>query len=715
MLRLLRPPRLASEDLTQRARTFHRVVLVVIGVSNLCFAILALARPELRPRLLVYFFAIDLPGFLLLALNRRGRTRLASGLFVTSMLSLVTIGALSAGGVRSPGVGLYFVFVLLAGQLLGLRAGVATAVICAGLGLGLVLLEATGKLPPRTAQYDAVALWLINAIYMGLALALMRLATQSIESALHRAEAELAERQVAERERERLVIDLKERVKELTLLHSAARLLQPTRAFEPAVLEQLVASMPAAWMHPECCVARIVYRELDVRSPGWRESPWQLRASFDTGSSKGTIEVAYLEQRPEQAQGPFLAEEAALLRSLVEMLAAYLDYHEAEAQRRELERQLRHAQKMDALGKLAGGIAHDFNNILMAMGFNVELARQDVPAHSPAREYLDEMLQAHERAKEMVKQILLFARKQEPERKLLELDRVVQEALKLLRATLSARVTIGSSCELGLPPVLADASQIHQVLMNLGTNAGHAMQEHGGDLSVELSRATISDARVIPGAQLTPGTYVCVTVRDTGMGMSHEVLDRLFEPFFTTKGYHGTGLGLSVVHGIVREHRGAITVRSEIGRGSSFTIYLPAAEHAQDPQLAPESALQSGHGERIMYVDDEPSIVLVVTRLLERLGYVCVGFTDARAALQAFKADPRAYDAVITDGAMPVLTGPQMAAQMRALRPDLPIALASAHSDDPGLGDRAGIAVRIAKPPSVGELARALRTMLDAT
>ena len=578
MLAWLRPPELDSDERTQRARTFHQVASLTIAISNLCFLVLALTRPALHERLLAYVLGVDLPTLLLLALNRRGRTRLASGLFVVSLVLLITLGALRAGGIRSPGVGMYFVFVLIAGLLLGHRAGVTTAIACSCLGLGLVALELLGQLPERTVEYDAPTLWGINAIYMALVLFLVRGATRTVTSALQRAEAELRERRAAERERERLITQLRERVAELKLLHATAQLLQRDRPFEPAVLEQLVALIPAGFMRGERCEARITYRELDAHTPGWRESRWLLRESFAASAGKGAIEVAYPAPPPSEADGAFPSDERALLRSLVEMLVAYLDYNDARAQRHELERQLRHAQKLDALGQLAGGIAHDFNNILMAMSFNIDLALAELPARTGAHDYLDEVQRAQSRAQELVKQILLFARKQESERAVLELAPVVQEALELLRATLPANVQVRFSCEPDLPHVLADPGQIHQVMMNLGTNAGFAMNEHGGVLSVDLTAATLVERASASCAGLAPGRYVCLAVRDTGTGMSNEVLERLFEPFFTTKGPRGTGLGLSVVHGIVRDHRGGIVASSELGRGSVFRIYLPAHE-----------------------------------------------------------------------------------------------------------------------------------------
>jgi signal transduction histidine kinase len=601
MRRLFEPPSFASDALTQRARTFHRVALLTMAIPSACFVVLALTQPELRPRLLVYALCIVAPGLALLALNRRGHTHLASVLLVGGLVALITAMSLRAGGIRSPGVGVYLVFVLMAGLLLGHRAGIVTAVVCAGLGLGLVVMEKVGVLPERAVHYTPFTLWTIGAIYMGVVIVLLRLATGVVEAALKRAEDELAVRRAAEQERERLLRDLEQRLQE---------------------------------------------------------------------------------QR------------------------------EAEARRRVLEGHLRRAQKMDALGTLAGGIAHDFNNLLMVIGINVEVVLKDLPEGSDAREPLVEVLQAYRRAGDLVRRILLFSRKEEPARSVVELQPVMQEALKLLRSSLPAMVEIDAKYEADLPPVLIDTGQIHQVVMNLGTNAAHAMGEQGGVLSVRVGRVASAAATSGPLVALGPGEYLCIRVSDTGVGISPDLLERVFEPFFTTKGVKGTGLGLAVVHGIVREHGGAVTVKSELGVGTTFELYLPVADTAAKQAPADEDAAPTGRGERIMYVDDEPAVVLAAERLLQRLGYACIGFTDSRAALRAFAADPAAFDAVITDGAMPGMTGRQLAGALRAIRPDVRVALASAYGEMIDDANDAGFALRIAKPPGVSELARALRTLL---
>ena len=718
MRALLIPPRFASEEETQRARLVHYVTTRTTAIAVVALVAIMLLQSGVALRATVSIAAIALLAVVLLDVNRSGRTALAGAGLVAGLVALVTAFAPSAGGVQSPGVSMYFVFVLLAGLLLGQRGGVITAVACGAIGLVFVVLEISGGTARPDPVYSPVTLWLLNCMYMAVVLVLLRLATDAMAKALARAESELAERRVSEQrlalaleERERLLRSLGERVKELGLLHAAARLLQNERPFDRGVLEELVGLMRQAW--PQSYAARVVYRGIEVTTPDWRATPWRLAAPFSTADGDGTVEVAYLEERAPAVEGVFLAEERALIDSLADMLTAYLEQQIGEQRRRGLESQLRQAQKMEALGTLAGGIAHDFNNILTAIGGNAELAAGDVGPDHPARVCLDEIGKAHGRAKDLVRRILLFSRAHEPQRKVIPLLPVVEEAMTLLRASLPAMIEIRVTHEADLPLASVDATQVHQIIMNLGTNAAHAMREHGGTLSVHLDRVEITDVAAAPAADLTPGVYVRVAVRDTGAGMSPAILERLFEPFFTTKGLEGTGLGLSVVHGIVRDHHGAIAVESEVGRGTMFRVYFPASSaRATQDEVAARHA-PSRKGGHVMYVDDEEAIVFLMSRMLERIGYRVTGFTDAHDALQAFRMNPRGFDAVITDLAMRGSTGLELAREMCAIRPDVRIALASGYADNKEADAReSGIALVIRKPADLDTLDRALDTLV---
>jgi signal transduction histidine kinase len=461
-----------------------------------------------------------------------------------------------------------------------MRAGVIVATVCGLVSLGLVALEVTGRLPVQAVVYAPEARWLLTCMYIGVVLVLLQLATGAMKRALDRAEAELGERREVERSRELALFSLSERVKELRLLHAASRLLQGDRPLDRALCAELVAMMPQAWQHPACCEARITFGDIDERTPGWRDTPWQLSAAFSTISGSGVVAVAYTENPARAGEEVFLDEERDLITSLAEMVSSAIDRAHVERRRRTLEQQLRQSQKMEALGTMAGGVAHDFNNILTAIGGNASMAREDLQPGHPATESIVEIQQAHARAVDLVRRILTFSRKQDSHKTSVNLAPVIDEAVKLLRVSLPKHISITTEYAADLPAVLADSTQVHQIVMNLGTNASHAMKAGRGSLSITLNGVTFRDRDEMPAVELRPGGYLRLDIADTGSGIPPEIVERLFEPFFTTKGDAGTGLGLSVVFGIVREHGGAITVQTAVGEGTTFSVYLPVTSAA---------------------------------------------------------------------------------------------------------------------------------------
>jgi PAS domain S-box-containing protein len=389
-------------------------------------------------------------------------------------------------------------------------------------------------------------------------------------------------------------------------------------------------------------------------------------------------------------------------------------------QRKKLEAQFLTTQRLESIGTLAGGIAHDFNNILTAITGNTKLAITDIEASHPIQTHLREIEKAGLRATELVRQILTFSRKQEALRKALKLEDIVAEALRLLRATLPAQIEMHTQVE-NVPDIAADATQIHQVLINLGTNAAHAMGDQGGLLSVHIDTVTLDDATIANerthGAHLALGTYVRMRVSDTGTGMDEATRERIFEPFFTTKPPgHGTGLGLSVVHGIMRSHEGSISVTSEVGRGSTFCLlFPPTTEVPVVEQIVRQQ--NSGGGKHILYVDDEEALVFLTTRVLERLGYRVTGRTDAKQALNDFRADPMQFDAIVSDLSMPGMTGPELARAMMGIRPDIPIVLTSGYVRDEDLKIVRELKIRdlVLKPNTVEDLGDTLHRVLTKT
>ena len=411
----------------------------------------------------------------------------------------------------------------------------------------------------------------------------------------------------------------------------------------------------------------------------------------------------------------------------------------AEAARAEIEGQLRESQKMEALGTLAGGVAHDFNNIVAAIVGNVELARQDVGPGHPALESLEEIRKASRRARDLVQQILAFGRRQVLERKVISLAPAIDESVRLLRSTLPAGVDLQVECAPDAPEVLADATQIEQVLLNLCSNAWQAMQTQNrpGAIKVRLTKHGVEGApylgleRRSKGERipLRQGRYACLTVADNGPGMDRATRSRIFEPFFTTKPRgEGTGLGLSVVHGIVHDHEASIVVQSVPGEGATFRIYFPAAaqpasEQSPTPEtLAADAAntlVLQGEGRHILYIDDDDAIVFLMTRLLLRQGYRVSGHTDAQAALAAVRADPGGFDLVVTDYNMPGTSGLEVARALREIRADLPVALASGYITEElrEKAPAAGVRELIYKPDTVEEfcqtVARLVNTLPD--
>jgi two-component system, cell cycle sensor histidine kinase and response regulator CckA len=392
---------------------------------------------------------------------------------------------------------------------------------------------------------------------------------------------------------------------------------------------------------------------------------------------------------------------------------------QAEAVRQKLEAQLWQAQKMEALGTLAGGVAHDFNNILSAITGNAELAKQDIAPDHPAATSINEIRKASERAKFLVQQILAFSRKQTSERVSIALQPVVEECTAMLRATLPANVELCVHCEGDTPNVLADANQIHQVLLNLGTNAWHALAGRSGRIDITLEPALIETEVAQQHANLCAGRYACLRVTDSGVGMDESTLVRIFEPFFTTKAVgEGTGLGLSVVDGIVKSHEGAIRVTSKPGAGSTFELLFPAANEASRVS-AGSSAPQtiSGGGRRILYLDDDEALVSLTVKLLKRNGYHAVGYTEPKQALAVFHANPAQFDLLVTDYSMPGTSGIQVVKQIKQLRPDLPVILASGYvtEDLKQSAREAGVRHVISKPQTVTELCEIVQRTLAET
>jgi len=383
----------------------------------------------------------------------------------------------------------------------------------------------------------------------------------------------------------------------------------------------------------------------------------------------------------------------------------------------ELEKRAAQSQRLEAIGALAGGIAHDFNNLLFPIFGLSELLLEDLPQNSQEHGQVAEIFKAAQRAGDLVKQILSFSRQTDQEKVPVKIQSVLMEAIQLLRATIPANIEIRQSIQKECRLVMADPTNLHQIVVNLVTNAYHAVENNSGHIAIELHEVQLGEEDVA-GTNLSPGHYARLTVSDTGYGISPENISRIFEPYFTTKKQgKGTGLGLSVVYGIVKEHNGDIRIYSELGKGTTINVYLPLLTtcEAQPVIEQPDAyAVGSGH---ILLVDDEQAIVRLVNTMLERMGYQVQGCTDSAKALQLFKADPDGFDLLITDMTMPKMTGLQLAESVMAIKPDMPIILCTGFSEKltPEKVRALGIKGFIMKPVVRSELARTIRTILDKT
>jgi signal transduction histidine kinase len=380
------------------------------------------------------------------------------------------------------------------------------------------------------------------------------------------------------------------------------------------------------------------------------------------------------------------------------------------------ERQLQQVLKIQAIGTLAGGIAHDFNNILFPIVGYTELTMDEVPDDSVAHNNLEEVLKAAHRAKDLVQQILTFSRQSGQERKPVKVQLIIKEALQLLRASIPASIEIINKIDDNCHPVMGDATQIHQVIMNLCTNAYQAMQDKGGTLEVNLSEVYIGYEETAKKIGMQPGKHLQLLVRDEGCGMDAVVLGRIFEPYYTTKEQgKGTGLGLSVIHGIVKNHRGDISVTSSPGKGTTFKVYLPITEDAEIAnELEPSNGTVKGN-ERILLIDDEEQIVSMEQQMLENLGYEVTARTDSTEALKEFSLQPQNFDLVITDMTMPQMTGDELAQKLLNIKPDIPVILCTGFNEDI-TEEKAlsmGIQKFVMKPVIKNDLATTIRTVLD--
>lgn len=434
-------------------------------------------------------------------------------------------------------------------------------------------------------------------------------------------------------------------------------------------------------------------------------------------TERKTVEAAL--QRAHMELERLVAARTAELEKTVERLQREIvDRKQAEAALHASQTTIRQMQKMEAIGQLAGGIAHDFNNILTAIMGNAALAHQKLGADHPAQPHLDRVLEAGQRATGVVQQILTFTRQNEFTRTVVALAPMVKEVMGLLRATLPAGVELTTTIAPDTPSILADATQLHQVLMNLCTNAWHALGEHPGTIAIDVELVQVTQPLRTLHTLLPAGRYARLSVRDSGCGMSQETIERIFDPFFTTKPVgQGTGLGLSVVHGIVQGHDGGIVVESHLGLGTTFHLHFPAIEVEAERaggEVEPTPTLERS-GCRLLYLDDEEMLVDLVKNLLEPRGFQVTGFTRAQEAIEAVTKSPHAFDVLVTDFNMPGMSGVDVAGLVGTIRPDLPVILVSGYLTP--MAHEAALASNVReivyKPTMLQDIQRVVARLLD--
>ena len=464
----------------------------------------------------------------------------------------------------------------------------------------------------------------------------------------------------------------------------------------------------------------LTMRVPEITHPEDRERDWEAFQNVVNGRAKNyRIEKRYVRKDDTIA---WVNVNMTVIRDLsgqpMQTIATIEDITErkrAEEEKQALEAQLRQGQKMEAVGTLAGGIAHEFNNILgIILGYS-ELARDDIPEWNPAWFHLDEIQAATLRAKDAVLQLLAFSRKTEENHQPLNLAPVVKEAIKFLRSSIPTNIEIRQNIAEGCHKVIADPTQIHQIILNLSTNAAHAMEETGGILEFSLQNITLDGSTQDSDSKLQPGEYVMFQVSDTGCGIPAETLDRIFDPYFTTKKVgKGTGMGLSVVHGIIEAHGGSIQVKSSPGIGTTFKILFPATKEESILAMEIEEELPTGN-ERILFIDDEQSMAKLGRLILEILGYKVQTETDPRKALELFASNPEQFDLIMTDTTMPGMTGDQLIKEILKIRPGMKTILCTGYSE--GVDEESAITLGAKayalKPLDRKQLAMTVRKVLD--
>jgi signal transduction histidine kinase/ActR/RegA family two-component response regulator len=526
----------------------------------------------------------------------------------------------------------------------------------------------------------------------------------------------ISERKRAEAERDQLLLDTSERVKELRCAYGVVESIR-ARATLEQVFEDVVALIPPGWQYPEITRGRIRFDDKEFVLEPFEETEWRQSADIVIeGVPQGMVEVFYQEACPKQDEGPFLQEERDLIDGIARTLSEAVEHHQANAKREKVEAQLRQALKMEAVGQLAGGVAHDFNNLLYVIQGFTEMAQRNMAVGDPAHTSLEEVRKASERAATLVSQLLAFSRRQVLDMKDVDLNDVIANLMKMIRRVIGEHIALDVLVGHELGTVRADPGQMEQILMNLCVNARDAMPT-GGTITIETENVRIDDEYCASHSWATPGRYMLLSLTDTGCGMDEDTVGQIFEPFFTTKGVgEGTGLGLATVYGLVKQHKGLLHVYSEVGKGTTFKIYLPLVERSAESVGDKIEGPVPGGTETILLAEDDPSVRKLSQTILEHAGYTVLTAEDGEEALQVFEEHPDTVNLALLDVMMPKLGGRAVFDRIQEKRPAVRVLFSSGYSMNAihtSFVLDAGLEL-IKKPYQRADLLRKVREVLDS-